>query len=148
MLNVVFSNSINKVSLEHVGQQESFCSLSCKIRIHFPRDPVYTTRSGLNLRHESVCDVQLKFNLTLDVQDWEEDVFPGPSKNNTIKSSTKLFLFHRLKSKKQKNPKSSPKDQHEKCTEHSAPKLEAPGSPQVLLNALNVFPTHSVRITF
>uniref|UniRef100_G3NTK0 G protein signaling modulator 2, like n=1 Tax=Gasterosteus aculeatus aculeatus TaxID=481459 RepID=G3NTK0_GASAC len=63
--------------------------------------------------------------------DWEEDVFPGSSKNNTIKSSPKLFLFHRLKSKKQKNPKSSPKDQHEKCTEHSAPKLEAPGSPQL-----------------
>lgn len=33
----------------------------------------------------------------------EEDVFPKASKNNTIKASTKLFLFHRLKSKKQKN---------------------------------------------
>ncbi|KAM8874635.1 G-protein-signaling modulator 2-like isoform 1-T1 [Spinachia spinachia] len=63
-------------------------------------------------------------------KDWEEDVFPGSSKNNSVKSSTKLFLFHRLKSKKQKNPKSSPKDQREKCTEHSAPELEAPGSPQ------------------
>uniref|UniRef100_A0A3Q1FVM5 G-protein-signaling modulator 2-like n=1 Tax=Acanthochromis polyacanthus TaxID=80966 RepID=A0A3Q1FVM5_9TELE len=45
--------------------------------------------------------------------DWEEDVFPGSSKNNTIKASTKLFLFHRLKSKKQKNNKSPPKEQHE-----------------------------------
>uniref|UniRef100_A0A8C2Z5K9 G protein signaling modulator 2, like n=1 Tax=Cyclopterus lumpus TaxID=8103 RepID=A0A8C2Z5K9_CYCLU len=63
---------------------------------------------------------------TLNVQDWEEDVFPGSSKTNTIMASTKLFLFHRLKSKKQKNPKSSPKDQDENCTEHSAPELEAP----------------------
>ncbi|XP_037325777.2 G-protein-signaling modulator 2-like [Pungitius pungitius] len=62
--------------------------------------------------------------------DWEEDVFPGSTKNNTIKSSTKLFLFQRLKSKKQKNLQSPPKDQHEKCEEHSAPELEAPGSPQ------------------
>ncbi|KAM6939352.1 G-protein-signaling modulator 2-like isoform 1-T1 [Lycodopsis pacificus] len=61
--------------------------------------------------------------------DWEEDVFPGSSKN-TIKASTKLFLFHRLKSKKQKNPKSSPKDQHENRTEHSAPEQEAPVSPK------------------
>ncbi|XP_054458370.1 G-protein-signaling modulator 2-like [Anoplopoma fimbria] len=62
--------------------------------------------------------------------DWEEDVFPGSSKNNTLKASTKLFLFHRLKSKKQKNPKSSPKDQHENHTEPSAPELEAPVSPK------------------
>ncbi|XP_029285356.1 G-protein-signaling modulator 2-like isoform X2 [Cottoperca gobio] len=59
-------------------------------------------------------------------QDWEEDVFPGSSKNNTIKACTKLFLFHRLKSKKHKNNKSSPKDQHENCTEPSAPELDTP----------------------
>ncbi|XP_070688302.1 G-protein-signaling modulator 2-like [Pempheris klunzingeri] len=63
--------------------------------------------------------------------DWEEDVFPGSSKNNTIKASTKLFLFHRLKSKKHKNNKSSPKDQHE--TEHlplvpDTPESLKPGS--------------------
>ncbi|XP_034737242.1 G-protein-signaling modulator 2-like isoform X2 [Etheostoma cragini] len=50
--------------------------------------------------------------------DWGDDVFPGSSKN-TIKASTKLFLFHRLKSKKQKN-------KHE----HSAPEQEAPLSPK------------------
>uniref|UniRef100_A0A8C4HMW6 G-protein-signaling modulator 2 n=1 Tax=Dicentrarchus labrax TaxID=13489 RepID=A0A8C4HMW6_DICLA len=55
-----------------------------------------------------------------------DEVFPGASKNNTIKASTKLFLFHRLKSKKQKNNKAS-KDQHETRTELSAPELE-PGS--------------------
>ncbi|XP_074491099.1 G-protein-signaling modulator 2-like isoform X1 [Sebastes fasciatus] len=62
--------------------------------------------------------------------DWEEDVFPGSSKNNTIKASTKLFLFHRLKSKKQKNNKSSPKDQQENRAEPSAPELDAPVSPK------------------
>uniref|UniRef100_A0A8D3BFX8 G-protein-signaling modulator 2-like n=1 Tax=Scophthalmus maximus TaxID=52904 RepID=A0A8D3BFX8_SCOMX len=51
-------------------------------------------------------------------QDWEEDTFPGSSKNNTIKASTKLFLFHRLKSKKHKSNKSPPKDQQENCSEH------------------------------
>ncbi|XP_070764376.1 G-protein-signaling modulator 2-like [Enoplosus armatus] len=58
--------------------------------------------------------------------DWEEDVFPGSSKNNTIKASTKLFLFHRLRSKKQKNNKSSPKDQNETRGEHSAPEPDSP----------------------
>lgn len=74
---------------------------------------------------------------TLNVQDWDEEVFPGSSKNNTIKASTKLFLFHRLKSKKQKNNKSSPKDQHEIHTEHPAPELVAPVSPKVFLNAVH-----------
>ncbi|CAJ1061094.1 G-protein-signaling modulator 2-like isoform X2 [Xyrichtys novacula] len=63
-------------------------------------------------------------------QDWEEDSFPGSSKTSTIKASTKLFLFHRLKSKKQKSVKSPPKDQHENHIEDSAPELEAPVSPQ------------------
>ncbi|CAL8256732.1 unnamed protein product [Merluccius merluccius] len=36
-------------------------------------------------------------------QELDEEVFTKSSKNNTIKASTKLFLFHRLKSKKQKN---------------------------------------------
>ncbi|XP_070817286.1 G-protein-signaling modulator 2-like isoform X1 [Chaetodon trifascialis] len=60
--------------------------------------------------------------------DWDEEVFPGSSKNNTMKASTKLFLFHRLKSKKQKNNKSSPKDQHE--IQHPAPEHDAPVSPK------------------
>ncbi|KAF3690642.1 G-protein-signaling modulator 2 Mosaic protein LGN [Channa argus] len=60
--------------------------------------------------------------------EWEEDVFPGSSKNNTIKASTKLFLFHRLKSKKQKNNKSSPKEEHESRIEHSTPGVETPVS--------------------
>ncbi|GLD49638.1 G-protein-signaling modulator 2-like isoform X1 [Lates japonicus] len=59
--------------------------------------------------------------------DWEEEVFPGSSKNNTIKASTKLFLFHRLKSKKQKHNKSS-KEKHENSTEHTAPDLDTPVS--------------------
>ncbi|XP_026201738.1 G-protein-signaling modulator 2-like [Anabas testudineus] len=58
----------------------------------------------------------------------EEDVFPESSKNNTIKASTKLFLFHRLKSKKQKNDKSTPKDQHENRTGNSPRGLDKPAS--------------------
>ncbi|TNN38210.1 G-protein-signaling modulator 2 [Liparis tanakae] len=61
--------------------------------------------------------------------DWEVETFPGSSKNNTLRSSTKLFL-HRLKSKKQKTPKSSPKDQDENRAEHSAPELDAAESPK------------------
>ncbi|XP_029905063.1 G-protein-signaling modulator 2-like isoform X2 [Myripristis murdjan] len=52
--------------------------------------------------------------------DWEEDVFSRSSKDNTIKASTKLFLFHRLKSKKQKS-KSPPKGQQESSKEPSTP---------------------------
>ncbi|XP_019128448.1 G-protein-signaling modulator 2 isoform X1 [Larimichthys crocea] len=63
-------------------------------------------------------------------QDWEEEVFPGSSKNNTLKASTKLFLFHRLKSKKQKNNKSPPKEQQESRGEHSAPESDAPAFPK------------------
>ncbi|XP_071342534.1 G-protein-signaling modulator 2-like isoform X2 [Trachinotus anak] len=59
--------------------------------------------------------------------DWEEDVFPGSSKNNTIKASTKLFLFHRLKSKKHKNNKSSPKElEHQNRIEHTTPERDTP----------------------
>ncbi|XP_035032643.2 G-protein-signaling modulator 2 isoform X2 [Hippoglossus stenolepis] len=58
----------------------------------------------------------------------EEDTFPGSSKNNTIKASTKLFLFHRLKSKKHKSNKSPPKDQRENCSEQTAAEQETPAS--------------------
>ncbi|KAM3619091.1 uncharacterized protein V6R79_002746 [Siganus canaliculatus] len=58
--------------------------------------------------------------------DWEEEVFPGSSKTNTIKASTKLFLFHRLKSRKQKNKSS--KDQNESHTEDS--EQDPPASPK------------------
>ncbi|KAM8745618.1 G-protein-signaling modulator 2-like isoform 2-T2 [Acanthopagrus schlegelii] len=62
--------------------------------------------------------------------DWDEEVFPGSSKNNTIKASTKLFLFHRLRSKKQKNNKSSLKAHPEPRTEDSAPEPNTPLSPK------------------
>lgn len=79
----------------------------------------------------------------LTVQDWDEDVFPGSSKNNTIKASTKLFLFHRLRSKKQKNNKSSLKAHPEPRTEDSAPEPDAPLSPKVFLNAVDFPPRRS-----
>ncbi|XP_068599929.1 G-protein-signaling modulator 2-like isoform X2 [Brachionichthys hirsutus] len=60
-------------------------------------------------------------------QDCEEEVLSGSSKNNTIKASTKLFLFHRLKSKKQKNTESSPKDQPD-SPEPTSPVSPKPGS--------------------
>ncbi|XP_018549533.2 G-protein-signaling modulator 2 isoform X2 [Lates calcarifer] len=84
--------------------------------------------------------------------DWEEEVFPGSSKNNTIKASTKLFLFHRLKSKKHKHNKSSPKEKHENSTEHTAPDLDTPVSVKgnrmddqrcTLLDGQSHLPAHS-----
>lgn len=51
------------------------------------------------------------------VQDKDVDIFPDSSKNNTIMASTKLFLFHRLRSKKQKNSKSSSKDEEEQTAD-------------------------------
>ncbi|XP_028301221.1 G-protein-signaling modulator 2-like [Gouania willdenowi] len=62
--------------------------------------------------------------------DWEEEVFPGSSKSNTLKASTKLFLFHRLKSRKSKNNKSSAKEEHEDSTENTDPELDVPASPK------------------
>lgn len=59
--------------------------------------------------------------------DWEEEAFPSSSKNNTIKASTKLFLFQRLKSKKPKN-KLSPKNSR---SEDSAPEPDSPVSPKL-----------------
>ncbi|XP_061539503.1 G-protein-signaling modulator 2-like isoform X2 [Phycodurus eques] len=62
-------------------------------------------------------------------QDWEEDRLARSSKHNTIKASTKLFLFHRLKSKNRKNNR-SPKDQHDNMSDHSVPDLDPPVSPK------------------
>lgn len=59
------------------------------------------------------------------MQEWDPEVFPDSSKSNTIKASSKLFLFHRLKSKKTKNNnKSSPKNKHEASAEDSGPELD------------------------
>lgn len=71
---------------------------------------------------EDLSDSVIPF---LNVQDWDEEVFPGASKNNTIKASTKLFLFQRLKSKKPKL-KLSPKN-----SEDSAPEPDPPLNPKV-----------------
>ncbi|KAF7202723.1 G-protein-signaling modulator 2 [Nothobranchius furzeri] len=60
-------------------------------------------------------------------EEWEDHLFPGSSKNNTIKASTKLFLFHRLKSKK-KNTK--PKDQEENHSENTNSEQNSPMSPK------------------
>uniref|UniRef100_A0A8C6Q6C0 G-protein-signaling modulator 2-like n=1 Tax=Nothobranchius furzeri TaxID=105023 RepID=A0A8C6Q6C0_NOTFU len=57
------------------------------------------------------------------INEWEDHLFPGSSKNNTIKASTKLFLFHRLKSKK-KNTK--PKDQEENHSENTNSEQNSP----------------------
>ncbi|KAM4549324.1 G-protein-signaling modulator 2-like isoform 1-T2 [Odontesthes bonariensis] len=62
--------------------------------------------------------------------DLEDDVFPGASKNNSIKASTKLFFIHRLKSKKQKNTKSSLKEEEESLSEHTVPQQDTSASPK------------------
>ncbi|XP_056131633.1 G-protein-signaling modulator 2-like isoform X2 [Lampris incognitus] len=59
--------------------------------------------------------------------DWVEDALTKSSRNNTIKASTKLFLFHRLKSKKQKGSKSPNKGREER-NERSAPESDTPPS--------------------
>lgn len=56
----------------------------------------------------------------------DEEVFPKSPKTNTIKASTKLFLFHRLKSKKQKNDKSPSKGQTEIKHELSPSQIDSP----------------------
>lgn len=74
------------------------------------------------------------------MQEWDAEAFPDSSKNNSIKASSKLFLFHRLKSKKQKhNNKSSPKDKHEGSTEDSDPELDTPPSSKVMIKVRSVW---------
>uniref|UniRef100_A0A8C5GLH8 G-protein-signaling modulator 2-like n=1 Tax=Gouania willdenowi TaxID=441366 RepID=A0A8C5GLH8_GOUWI len=70
------------------------------------------------LLHTSLIDVLIIFASS------SEEVFPGSSKSNTLKASTKLFLFHRLKSRKSKNNKSSAKEEHEDSTENTDPELD------------------------
>lgn len=70
------------------------------------------------------------------MQEWDAEAFTDSSKNNSIKTPSKLFLFHRLKSKKQKhNNKSSLKNKHEASTEDSGPELDTPPSPEVIRKA-------------
>jgi len=64
----------------------------------------------------------------------EDDVFPGSSKRNSIKASTKLFFIHRLKSKKQKNSKCSLKEEEENLSEHTVPQQDSSASPKVFVN--------------
>ncbi|XP_076026261.1 G-protein-signaling modulator 2-like isoform X2 [Genypterus blacodes] len=58
--------------------------------------------------------------------DWDEDVFNRSPKNNSLKSSAKHFLFHRLMSKKPKNGKSSSKGQQDSSTESQASEPDSP----------------------
>lgn len=114
-----------------------YCFVSVWLHLLLPQYAVNTNTIS-TLGETLVRDVQLKLNLyTLNVQDWDDEAFPGSSKNNTIKASTKLFLFHRLKSKKQKNNKSSPKNQRENRPEDSAPEPKPPVSPKVFLNPVD-----------
>lgn len=65
------------------------------------------------------------------MQEWDADTFPDSSKGDTIKASSKLFLFHRFRSKKLKNNNKSPKNKHDASTEDSGPELDSPPSPKV-----------------
>lgn len=68
------------------------------------------------------------------MQEWDAEAFSDSSKSNSIKASSKLFLFHRLKSKKQKhNNKTSPKSKQEVSTEDLGPELDTPPSPKVII---------------
>lgn len=72
-------------------------------------------------------------NSCLFVQDKEEDLFSGSSKSNTIKASTRLFLFQRLSSRKQKNSKPFAKDQEENQNNYAVADPNSPVSPKVRL---------------
>ncbi|CAG11554.1 unnamed protein product, partial [Tetraodon nigroviridis] len=70
-------------------------------------------------------------HLEIAKEEWDAEAFPDSSKTNSIKASSKLFLFNRLKSKKEKHGnKSSPKNKHEGSTEDSGPELDTPPSPK------------------
>ncbi|KAM4740122.1 G-protein-signaling modulator 2-like isoform 2-T2 [Anableps anableps] len=79
--------------------------------------------SAENLEHSQSPDKTEKVE---SHQDWEEHLFPSSSKHNTIKASTKLFLFHRLKSKKHKDSKS--KEHLENCSDHTVSEEDSPVS--------------------
>ncbi|KAM3876188.1 G-protein-signaling modulator 2-like [Diretmus argenteus] len=92
-------------------------------------------KSNSNIHFNSYCNTNTNSSVlpvshqgyhSLPVIDWDEDVFTRSSRNNTIKASTKLFLFHRLRSKKQKNKKTPPKGQQESRNECAAPELDPP----------------------
>nr|XP_057929500.1 G-protein-signaling modulator 2-like isoform X2 [Doryrhamphus excisus] len=92
----------------------------------------YLNMSGLKSspkKKGSAENLDLSPNSIGDPSDWEDDQLSRSSKTNTIKASTKLFLFHRLKSKKWKNNK-SPKEQHDSASDHSVPDLDPPKSPK------------------
>lgn len=84
------------------------------------------------------------------MQEWDTEAFPDSSKTNSIKASSKLFLFNRLKSKKEKhNNKSSPSNKRERNTEDSGPELETPPSPRVIAKIrLFLFISLTVKIFF
>lgn len=109
------------------------CVKSCSCNPVESTRPIY--RSTLCMYLISVkCYSQNRNIQTLIMQEWDAEAFPDSSKNNTIKASSKLFLFHRLKNKKQKNiNKSSPKNKHEASTEDSGPEPDTPPSPKVPL---------------
>ncbi|XP_017276028.1 G-protein-signaling modulator 2 [Kryptolebias marmoratus] len=88
----------------------------------------YPNLSGVNLEQNRSLDKPQR-GASSPNQDWEENLLAGSSKN-TIKASTKLFLFHRLRGKTLKKSKSSSKDQEEDQSEHTDSELDSPVSPK------------------
>lgn len=82
------------------------------------------------------------------MQEWDADTFPDSSKGDTIKASSKLFLFHRFRSKKLKNNNKSPKNKHEASMEDSGPELDSPPSPKVCFANNESRCPNAVRVLF
>ncbi|XP_020793737.1 G-protein-signaling modulator 2-like isoform X2 [Boleophthalmus pectinirostris] len=119
------SNSNNRLNIYHNTNTNSSALP--------PLYPDYTNIPGVkspdkskdNLENSNSCHTPEKALTEDSSVHSDEDVFSKPSKANTIKASTKLFLFHRLKSKKQKNNKTPAKGHPEIRAEHS-PETDTP----------------------
>ncbi|XP_008332439.1 G-protein-signaling modulator 2-like [Cynoglossus semilaevis] len=118
------NSNINPNVFCNINSNSSVLPVSYQGYINLPvgMTPLRTRCSPENLR----LSPSPEHNQSEDSQTHPEDSPPSSSKHNTIKASTKLFLFHRLMSKKQK--KSPCKEQHENCSDHTASDQDSPVS--------------------
>ncbi|XP_016526354.1 G-protein-signaling modulator 2-like isoform X1 [Poecilia formosa] len=113
-LNHMFSNS-NTNSSGVADNIQGYINLpGCKSSLRRRESPENMERSQSPVKTEKVEPHQ----------DWDEHLFTGSSKNNTIMASTKNFFFHRLRSKKYKDSKS--KEHLENLSEHPASQEDSP----------------------
>ncbi|XP_034035399.1 G-protein-signaling modulator 2-like isoform X2 [Thalassophryne amazonica] len=125
---VSLKSSSNINSSFYQNTNSSALPASCQSYHNFPgvKSPSRTKGSAENLELTPSPDKSPTRDSSAHPGWEEEDPFPRSSKNNTIMASTKIFLFHRLKSRKQKNHKSPPKNQSEDSMEQPDSEPEPP----------------------